>query len=66
MRNMWPEYVSGMTVESFGDGRGLENRLEEKVLLLGLWTRLVLWSYLGAPAKVHIHSSKRAIARVHS
>lgn len=30
MKNMWPEHVSGMTVESFGDSRGLENRLEEK------------------------------------
>lgn len=67
MKNMWPEHVSGTTVASFGDGRGLENRLEgESMLLVGLWTRLVLWSYLGAPAEVHIHSSKRAIACVHS
>lgn len=38
----------------------------ESMLLLGLWTRLELWSYLGAPTEVHIHSPKRAIARVHS
>lgn len=36
----------------------------ESTLLLGLWTRLVLWSYLGAPAEVHIHSSERAIAQL--
>lgn len=38
----------------------------ESMLLLGLWTWLVLWSYLGAPAEVHIHSSKRAVVHVHS
>lgn len=38
----------------------------ESTLLLGLWNRLVLWSYLGAPAEAHIHSSKRAIVRIHS
>lgn len=38
----------------------------ESMLLLGLWTWLVLWSYLGSPAEVHIHSSKRAIVHVHS
>lgn len=55
--NKWLEHVSGMAVEGVlgslrewqwaGEQAGGESRLP-----FALWSRLVLWSYLGAPTEV--------------